>query len=346
MIGSALIAWRRSPLYSNKTTMKLLGVVMLIAAAVVGLIVTLSLGTQHLSEVGQGIVAVVAILVVTTGSSILLIRVADSHVAQLPPSTSVMSVHRHRVLRWVWRFLIFELMCSAAGWTLPEPWRWLPIGVAGLLLILSGPTLAIFYTMARRNDRSLAAVMAAPWVHWRFSAEEWGAWAESQRIRELALRTNAGLKVSVSMVLVCGGLFAVGAAFAGDTLREKVSIVAGLTGLMALMVAAAFAFDRTAAGRHYRRVVSSPPEIYLGEEGVYYEGSFTPWVSSGKYLIEATSTRIAPACIALDFQSFIGGSSRLISLCLPMPSGSFPELATIQAQLGVRCPNASVHLLD
>ena len=161
-IVGAFSAWRKSPLYSLKTTLKLAGGFLLIAAVVADASLAIVSGPLSRSPVVEGIAGFLAILVLGSSASIFIVRITDAHVAQLPPSAKLVSFNRHKVYRWIWRLVVFLLINTVAALLLPSRWIWLPIGLGGFLLLLCGPTLSILFMMARRNDRGMSAVIANP----------------------------------------------------------------------------------------------------------------------------------------------------------------------------------------
>ena len=116
-------AWRKSPLFSLKTTVNLVGATVLIIALIVGI-------TQwHLSLDAQIIVLPLLVVAVEIFGTALLIRVSDSHIARLPSSVKPLTVYRQKAFQWIWRLLVFLLVCTAATLILPSSWRWLPSGL-------------------------------------------------------------------------------------------------------------------------------------------------------------------------------------------------------------------------
>ena len=85
-ITGAFAAWRRSPLYSLKTTFKLIGAFLLIVAIVAGTTYAIVNSALAQSPMAEAIAAIVASLALACASSIFIVRITDKHVAQLPPS--------------------------------------------------------------------------------------------------------------------------------------------------------------------------------------------------------------------------------------------------------------------
>jgi hypothetical protein len=345
-IVGAFSAWRQSPLYSLKTTLKLIGAFLLIVAVVMGASLAIVNGPLSRSPVVQGIAAFLAILLLASGSSILIVRITDSHVAELPESARLVSFNRHRVYRWVWHLVAFLLINSAAALALPPGWDGVPAALGGFMLLLCGPMLSILYMMARRNDRGMTAMIANPWAHWLYTPESWAQWAKNQREWEQAQEGPWSWKGVSLFVLFCVGLFAVGALFSGESLQGNVIIVGGLTGFIILLVLVAFWFKRTNFDRRYRHLLAAAPETWFGDEGLFCNGAYTPWILSGRYLLKATTAIDRPARVTLVFQSFNGSSSTLITQRILIPDGRLTDLPLLQQKLNSHCPTASVHLIS
>jgi hypothetical protein len=343
-IAGAFSAWRRSPLYSLKTTFELVGSFLLIVAIVAGTTYAIVNGSLNRSPVAQGIAGFVALLALACGSSILIVRITNKHVAQLPPSARLISFNRHKVYRWIWRLVVFLLINAAACLVLPSAWKWLPEGLGGFVLFLCGPMLSIAYMMARRNDRGMSSVIANPWAHWQYTQEQWAHWAENQREWEIAQEGPWSWMSASLFVLLCVGLFVLGALFTGSSHEENLIIVSGLTGFILLLVLVAYYFKRTNFDRRYRRLLAAQPETWFGDEGVFSNGAYTPWIVSGRYLLNATAAVDEPARLTLVFETFSGFSSTRITRRVLIPDGHITDLPALEQKLKSHCPTASVHL--
>jgi hypothetical protein len=297
--------------------------------------------------VAKAVLGAIAVVVVGTGATGLIIRATDSHVAQLPPSVRVSTVERHKVQRWIWRTLVYLLMSAAAALAWPQ-WSWLP-GVPGLLILLGcGPMLTGFYMRARRLDLGMTAVMAAPWAHWQDTADGWEQWALQQRDWELARNPPFVWKRDAGkwgkFLLFVTVLFALGALFTGGSSREKIAITTGLTGFVVLLMLTVILIGHGAAERRHRRLRAAPPDSYFGGEGVFCNGEFTPWTLSGAYLIEATALHDPPARIMLVFQTFNGSTSTEVTKRVAIPPGREADLPMLQEKLRATSRTARVKL--
>jgi len=344
IIAGAFAGWRKSPLYSVKTTLKLAGGFLLIVALVLCTTYAIVNGYLGRSPAVEGIASFVAMIALACGASIFIVRITDAHVAALPPSARLISLNRHKIYRWIWRLMMFLLINAVAALVLPSSWKWLPVGLGGFALVLCGPMLSIGYMMARRSDRGMSAVIASPWAHWQYTPEKWAQWAESQRTWEIAQEGPWSWKGVLGFIFLCAALFALGALFTGGNLRENVMIVGGLTGFVILLALVAFWFKSTNFDRRYRRLLAAAPETWLGDEGVFCNGAYTPWTLSGRYLLKATAAMDQPGRLMFVFESFNGSSSREITQRVLIPDGPAIDLAVLQQKLNAHCPTASVHL--
>jgi protein-S-isoprenylcysteine O-methyltransferase Ste14 len=344
-IVGAFSSWRHSPLYSLKTTLKLVGGFVLIAAVVAGTSMAIVNSPVSRSPAMEGVAAFLAILVLGSSASIFIVRITDSHVAQLPATARLVRFNRHKVYRWIWRLMAFVLICAVAALVLPSSWNWLPSGLGGFMLLVCGPMLSISYMMARRNDRGMSAVIANPWAHWQYTSEQWAQWAKNQREWEEAQEGHWRWKPMLLFVLLCAGLFSLGTLFSGGDMQESAIIVSGLTGFVILLVLLAYWFKRTNFDRRYRRLLASAPEAWFGDEGLFCNGTYMPWILSGRYLLKATVAADPPARVMLVFQSFNGSSSVLVTQRIPIPDDHVSDLRVLQGKIDACCPTASVHLL-
>lgn len=341
----AFSAWRKSPLYSLRTAGKLLGAFLLIIAVAVGVTLLILDGPLSHSPAVQAVAGFIAVMALGSGFSILIVRITDSHVAQLPPSARLVTLHRHKVYRWIWRLLVYVLINACAAYLLPSSWTWLPLFLGGFVLLVCGPMLSILLLMAWRNDRGMSAVIAAPWAHWQYAPEKWAAWSLDQRQWEKSKEAAWNWKSVLLFVLFCCGLFAIGALASDGSLRERETIVAGLSGFVFLLAVVAFWFQRTNFDRRYRRLTAVAPESYFGDEGLFCNGQYTPWTLSGRYLLSATTDNTPPAKAILTFQSFNGSSSSLVTQRVLIPEGHLSDLPLLQQKLKACCQTATVHLV-
>jgi len=354
-----LFAWRASPLYSLKATLKVVAVLILLPLVVWSAVRLIDSPALSRSVPLQATLAVIAYMVVTTGLSVTIIRITDHHVAQLPPAVQVTSHHRHKIVRWCWRLLVFLLIAAIAAIAVPASWQWLPLVIGGFPLIIGVPLLAILYMMARRKDLGLTEIRTTPWVHWQYSAETWQAWAANQRAWMQAqlkpvkwVRLVLAAPLGMAMVAFGPLLDSIGPILSGEGASTfDIAFFSGSCSLVACMMAAIIIYNRNSPARIWRHQLLAPPEMFFGDEGAFVNGEYVPWTMSGRYLISATlepATAGYPPHISgvvlLIWNSFVGSTTVKLYCRVPIPQGRQADLATLQTRLDAACAAATIHL--
>jgi hypothetical protein len=342
---SAWRFWRRSPLYSVKITIKVFGVFLLIVGAIVGLTLVVVSGPMKLSPVAQAASALFGVMSLATAATGIIIRLTDSHVAQLPAAIQLVTIHRRKVHRWIWRTVIYEVVNVAAALLLPSLWKWLPLLLGGLILVMGGPILIGFYMRARRLDLGMSQVVAKPWVHWEHTQEQWEGWAKNQLETERAKPGQFTVRVSVILFLMCAVLFGAGAAVSGGSRQENFAVVGGMLGFVLILLLVANWFNRTNFGRRYRRLLAAPRETYFGDEGLFCNGEYVAWILSGSFLLEATTATDPPARLVLIFQTYSGSNAVSVARRILVPQDRWADVELLQKKLYARCPKAFIHMV-
>jgi len=345
-IASSWAAWRRSPLYSTKITLELVAIFLLIVPTVIFGTIAIVGGPLRNSPTAQAIFGCIAAGVIGAGATGLIIRATDAHVAQLPQSVRVLTTERHKVQRWIWRIVSYVLIAAAATWALPGDWAWLP-GISGVLLLVgSAPTLMALYMRARRVDLGMSQVMGAPWAHWQYTAEEWEAWCRHRLDEDLAGMRTFYWKRDWRKTRVAFITFAVGACVLPyGSIGNRLAIFAGLMAFLAIMGSGVNWNNRNECQRNYRILLAAPRETYFGDEGVFCNGKYLPWIFSGSYLVGANAPRDSPACVELSFLSYYGTTEVQETKKVLIPAGGEANLSVLQQKLHERCRKASIHLL-
>ena len=183
LIAGGWRAWRRSPLYSSRKTLQIGVVALSTVALIVGASVGLFSGPlRHSPAVAAG-AGLLAIIVVSTAASLLLVRITDPPVAPLPSSAGILTTHRRHVIRWLGLVGASLLANVLAALLVPAAWTWLPLLLGGIVLVGCGPMLGALYMKARLVDLGMSAVIADPWIHWHYSSTEWASWVNIDRSR-------------------------------------------------------------------------------------------------------------------------------------------------------------------
>jgi hypothetical protein len=334
--------WRRSPLYSHKITLKLVAVFLAIVGVVLGATSAIFHGAGQ-SPAMQAVLIGLLILGVGIGATAGLIHIADSHLAQLPPDTQIVTTERHKVQRWIWRIVAYIAISGAIMLAIPEDWTWLP-GVPALLLLLgAGPSLTALYMRARRLDLGLSQTLASPWVRWQYSPAEWQAWAQNQLEWERSKPVKPDWKRDWRKILLTLLLFSwlfAGSAWltVSGTTGEKLTAAGVSEGLLVGFVALVSLANRGVPERHYRKLLAAPREAVFGDEGLYCNGRFSPWQLSGCYLIEARAPADTPARLEMVFRGTSSAGNALETRRVPIPGGRESDVAAIRQGLRKCCP--------
>ena len=180
----AWLAWRRNPMYSAKSSVRMLGATALSIAALVFVIV----GAVHLISNLSPAVAMgtmLAVVVVCAWAMIFIIQAVsttkDAKLATaLPPSATLVHFHRQKVYPWVKFLLIFIAACGVLGLVIPGDAKFIVLSFGGMAVFVGVVLVPVMYVNARKFDISLTALEYAPWVHWQYSLEQWRQWTDVQ----------------------------------------------------------------------------------------------------------------------------------------------------------------------
>jgi hypothetical protein len=88
--------------------------------------------------------------------------------------------------------------------------------------------------------------------------------------------------------------------------------------------------------RRYRRILASRPEAYLGDEGFYANGEYTPWAMYGNYLLGATVDDAPSAHLLLKYQVYSRYDSGIRYKRIPIPEGHSTDVPFILQKLAIR----------
>jgi hypothetical protein len=192
---------------------------------------------------------------------------------------------------------------------------------------------------AVRNDRGISALMANPWVHWRFTTVEWKAvadlaWKDTGKpVFQWKKNWGTGLTLAVSGT---GAAWIFGGGM-GETVGALVFFLLFPLGVNWLV--------SNSANEQYRRWIAAPPQAWFGPDGLLIGDEYIPWVSSGKYLLAATIQQGPPTCLVFRFRIFTGRRADVDKL-VPLPTGCDPDLQLLERQLRAVCTNARVELVS
>jgi len=354
-------AWRRNPMYSRRRTLHFLLATGLSIAAVIGIIFAVVNLTQGQSETIQ----LTAILSTAFFCAIALIwiivTVTTPRLSAIPAGMKLATLHRRRLIPWIKR-MCWSLAILGLVALIPAPhgafnWpRFFALFLGAWVLGLGGILLAAGYIGGRNLDRSLTAVLANPWVHWSYASAEWSSFIVSRLARAESERKQlAGeKKVNNWIVLLAIGLpVTVGMYFAGfQPLWIDPAVGFATSGLLVGIGELARRKTGEATDRLRRKLVAASPQAYLGPDGLFANGSYQPWLSTGVYLIRASLDARQPSTLLFEFEVIAAGRTATpshISEAVLLPSAFNvteldAQLAMLQRELNSVARAAIVHI--
>jgi hypothetical protein len=345
LVLGAWRAWRRSPIYSFKTNCQLAGVFLAMVAAIATVALEINGGHAGRSPAAKIAILIPAILLVLTGSIAATFRITDGPLPHLPRGVSVYRIHRRRLFPWIRGTTILLVILTATSLLAPTAWRGLPLALGALVLLLATSILYPLYLKARRFDRGMTALAAEPWIHWHYSPEQWQCWAAIQRSWERARTPVFRWKRDWAKLIFPIGILTIAPWILGTGgTAQKVGVMLACMMILLLSAAVTTWAVRCEPERRYRRMLTARREAYMGADGFYCSGEYSPWIRDGSYLMEATAMHDPPARLVLTFDSFTGTGAMYNARMIPIPEGCEGDLDMLQQQLRACCSMASVQL--
>ena len=350
--AGAWLAWRRNPLYSTRSTLRTVVFAGLAIAAVIALVVaTVNLTINRPPLVAMS--ALGAVIVASTLALIFIIQaVSTPREARLttavPASAHIQRLHRRGVFGWARLFAVFVAVCAVLALVLPGDARYALLAAGGIALLLALILLPTLYFNARTLDRSLTALEASPWVHWRYPPGEWQPWIEARVERLRTTATSADLpRIWRTLAVAMLGIVVGVGAFAPGTWPEKAAYLAVLALAFGAVVLVSARAGRTAPARLRVRLGHAAAESYLGHDGLFCDGTYTPWLGVGQYLSAATVDARPPRSLVFDFDKamlspYSLGRSVPVQFCVLIPAIGEADLGRLQQELRARCPKATI----
>jgi hypothetical protein len=348
---SAWVAWRNNPLFSARSTIRfLLTVGLMLAVVIAAIFKAADYSTEHQGPVGFTLIGAV-ILFGTIAMIWVVIAVSTPKSAPLPASANILHVHRAKL--WVWgkRYVWTVLALLLLELVLPETPQIIVGTIGGLFVFLGIVLLFTAYISARQMDHWLSAVEANPWVHWQYSADQWKQWTEVEVARTSAVPTflwRRDWHKFLWPILAIGigvGIFSPGSRL------ERGLYITGIATLLLLLLLLAQRSDKQAPQRVRTLLLKATPEVYFGQEGLFCDGIFTPWLTSGIYLLAASLDERTPRSLVLHFAKIVpgatGGQPSTVDFSVPLPGGNnvSSDLTRLQQELNATCPTATVNLV-
>ena len=352
--AGAWMAWRRNPLYSTRSALRILIYVVLSIAAVIALII----GTVNLVINRSPVVAGVAMGAVIIFGALALIFIIQSVstpkeaklATVLPPSAKLVHVHRQKVYKWAKAFAITVAILGVLAIVIPGNAVFAVYALGSIVLLLGAILLPVGYFTSLGFDRSLTIMMLNPWVHWQYPAEEWKQWVEVQAARVKATPSKFILKRDwrkfiLPFSIIAGGVYI----FIPGTLMMKTLYILGCIGLISGLVALSARQGRHAPETVRAALLKVTPEAYFGRDGLYCNGAYNTWVGISVYLKSASLDQNPPRSLYFLFEKYVpnpyGGSTSMpIHQVVPIPAGAESDLALLQKELTARCPKLRIAL--
>jgi hypothetical protein len=351
-------AWttlRRMPFATRKSTLKTLGLTLLMLGLATGVIVLTVRLVSGLSQAVQNITLAAVVISCTVGLILGISAVATPPGARLttrlPPHVTAVTLYRARILPWV-RVLATILGGCLVLMLVPGPVRYIAGSFAGIAAFTAVIMLPVAYVTALRADRAVTALQLDPWLHWHYSAEVWNAWSE--RLADLEVTASevtmspAARRWTIIMLIAFVGLYTAFVMEGTTLVRLGSGVIAGL-----------FVFGITlltrsvsphAAQRRAARLRAAPPDNYFGHDGVLCNGEFCAWHAADSWLVSAAVEPGPPRYIELWFEKILPGASggpqvtKIRKDVLIPADAPAADLAALQASLIAGCPNARINL--
>lgn len=350
----AWLAWKRNPLYSAASTLRMLAVVGLSIAALVLVIVA----TVNLTANSSGPVVVAAMLTVVvlgTFAMIYIIQKASTPkearlTTVLPAGTRLVHVHRQKIYQWVKVLAIVLAVCAVLAVLIPGNAKFAVLAVGGMALLLAVIMLPVGYVTARHFDRSLTALECDPWLHWQYPPAQWSAWADAQVERIKAKPPTFILRRDWRKMAWPFGLIAAGVViFSPGSLLERLLYVLFCCAAIAAIVWLAARSERAAPERTRTALRAAAPEAYFGHDGVFSNGVYTTWLSINIYLTSATLDERPPRSLLFNFEKVVPSpytTNQILEVqqSVLIPAGAESDIARLQRELVARCPKARIAL--
>jgi hypothetical protein len=352
-VAGAWVAWRHNPLYSVKSTVRVLAAtVLLIAAAVCIIIGTIDL-TSGRSETVQLIALLGVVIVLTNGMVFSIQAISVPKAARLetvPASTKILNFHRRSVYKWAEFSAAFLAVCGLILIFVPGNAKYALAGAAVIGLLLSLVLLPVMYVMARKFDCALTALELNPWVRWQYSAAQWQQWTgiQVERLKEMPLTftlTHDFKKLGWAFASIIGGVLI----FSPGSLLEK-TLYSLFCCVALLLWAELAAWDARRAPEKFRaKLRKVAPEAYFGDDGLFCNGVFVTWLDISMYLTSASIDPRPPRSLLFCFDKLVPNSygptqAIPINQAVLIPAGGEADLLRLQKELTERCPQARIAL--
>jgi hypothetical protein len=345
-VVSGWIAWRNNPMFSARSTLRFILAAGLMLTVVIGMIIQVVRFGQHHSQTAAFSMMGAVVLFGTIAMIWVIVLISTPKSAPLPASVKMLYLHRRKVSMWAKRISWVVLAWALLMFALPRTPRIILGSIGGLFVFFGIVLWFTAYLTARQMDRWLSAIEAQPWVHWTYSADQWKEWTNMEVARTSTASTfqwrRDGHKLAWPILGVAVGV----AIFShGSWLYKSLSVAAIIIMLVSLIILGRNT-DKNAPTKVRSQLVQVKPEAYFGQEGVFANGEFTPWITGGIYLLGAWMDERQPRSLVMQFCKMASNQTTTVDLSLPLPPGErvTSDLAKLQRELSARCPTATVRL--
>jgi hypothetical protein len=347
VVGSA-IAWRRNPLYSAGLTIRFLVTTIVTLAGVMGgIIASIDLTANRSIGVQLGTILTVTLLG-TIAMIYAIVTVTRPKIIPLPASAPTVHLYRSRVYLWARRAAGAAIVLAIPAAVLPGDLKIVDGIIGGMFVFVAAVCLFGGYVAAGDMDRALAALEFHPWVKWQYSADEWAQWTDVEFNRMTATPQQFEWRRDWAKVLWLCGLATVAVPFTSGSLQFKTTYVVCAWAVIFVVVAFATWANKKTPTWKRASLAKAPLEATFGDEGIFCEGKFTPWLSAADYLISAAIDQREPRSLvfrfekALSYQQF--EDAEYVLLPKSTTQNIADDLARLQRELTAKCPTASIAL--
>jgi hypothetical protein len=350
----AWLAWRRNPMYSASSSVRILGVV----AVSIAVLVLAVVGAVKFTENRSGPVVLGTMLTVVVLGSLAMIFIIQTATTPkearlataLPASAALVQVHRQKVYHWAKVLGALVAIFAVLGAVVPGNAKFIALAFGGMTLLLAVILLPVAYVNARHFDRSLTAMELDPWVHWRYSAAQWTEWVETQVARmktkppTFILRRD-WRKLALPFAIFAGGVII----FSPGSLVFRIGYVMLVCFAIFGLAVYSAREERRAPEKMRAQLLKAAPEVYFGHDGVFCDGVYTTWLSLNVYLMSASIDERPPRSLVFNFEKvqpgpYTANQVSAIQQSVLLPAGAEGDISRLQRELSTRCPKARVEL--
>jgi hypothetical protein len=341
--------WRRNPLFSARRTLRFVVVFACMITVLIYIISRAAAYAVHTTE-AKGLTLMFSVVFVMTMFMIwAIMAMSTPKSTPLPPSVKRVHVYRNRLGRWAKRLAIAVVVLGVLALVLPMTGKIIVASLGGLLVFTGAICLFGGYLAARQNDLWLSAVEAEPWVHWTYSEEQWKRWMDTEVARTAAVppgflwRRDWKKVVPIAAVMVAVPLVI------ADGWTEKLLLSALILAMLMGGVLLAKDGQAGAATALGKKLMKAPREVYIGQEGVFADGDFTPWLTVSDFLLSASIDERVPRSLNLLFEKVVPGAAGNdvihVNQAILLPEGDVAgDLARLQKEISARCSTATVRV--